>query len=76
VGAHQLLVLDGQYSYGLCFQRIFPIVLFIYALLCVTLSAMQVNLGERQLRLETDNKDLERALMSLNGLSQKLSVGV
>lgn len=47
--------------YTAYFQRFFPVVLFIFALFSVALSAMQVILGARQL-WDTDNKNLKRTL--------------
>ncbi|KAJ4364626.1 hypothetical protein N0V83_009222 [Neocucurbitaria cava] len=47
--------------YGAYFQRLFPIILFIFALLSVILSAMQVILGARQI-WDTDNKGLKKTL--------------
>lgn len=47
--------------YTAYFQRLFPVVLFIFALFSVTLSAMQVILGARQL-WDTDNKGLKKIL--------------
>ncbi|KAJ8108566.1 hypothetical protein OPT61_g8083 [Boeremia exigua] len=47
--------------YTAYFQRFFPVVLFIFALFSVALSAMQVILGARQL-WDTDNKGLKRTL--------------
>jgi hypothetical protein len=43
------------------FQRVFPVVLFIFALFSVTLSAMQVILGARQM-WDTENKGLKKML--------------
>ena len=43
------------------FQRLFPVFLFVFALLSVILSAMQVIVGAKQL-WETDNKGLRRTL--------------
>ena len=47
--------------YTAYFQRFFPVVLFIFALFSVALSAMQVILGARQL-WDTDNKGLKKTL--------------
>ncbi|CAO2653697.1 Nn.00g031080.m01.CDS01 [Neocucurbitaria sp. VM-36] len=47
--------------YGAYFQRFFPVVLFIFALLSVILSAMQVILAGRQI-WDTDNKGLKKTL--------------
>jgi len=47
--------------YTAYFQRFFPVVLFIFALFSVALSAMQVMLGARQL-WDTDNKGLRKTL--------------
>jgi hypothetical protein len=47
--------------YGAYFQRFFPVVLFMFALFSVTLSAMQVILGAQSLK-ETDNKGLKRTI--------------
>lgn len=47
--------------YTAYFQRFFPVVLFMFALFSVALSAMQVILGARQL-WDTDNKGLKNIL--------------
>jgi hypothetical protein len=47
--------------YAAYFQRFFPVVLFLFALFSVALSAMQVILGARQL-WDTDNKGLKKVL--------------
>ncbi|KAF3048373.1 hypothetical protein E8E12_011739 [Didymella heteroderae] len=47
--------------YAVYFQRFFPVVLFIFALFSVALSAMQVILGAKQL-WDTDNKGLKKIL--------------
>lgn len=47
--------------YTAYFQRFFPVVLFIFALFGVALSAMQVILGARQL-WDADNKGLKKTL--------------
>ncbi|KAH7084155.1 hypothetical protein FB567DRAFT_528492 [Paraphoma chrysanthemicola] len=47
--------------YGLYFSRFFPVILFIFALLSVMLSAMQVIIGAKQMD-DTDNKGLKRTL--------------
>lgn len=47
--------------YGAYFQRFFPVLLFVFALLSVVLSAMQVILGAKQL-WDTDNKGLKKTL--------------
>ncbi|KAF2004680.1 hypothetical protein P154DRAFT_519160 [Amniculicola lignicola CBS 123094] len=47
--------------YGTYFSRFFPVILFVFALLSVILSAMQVITGSRQM-WETDNKGLKRTL--------------
>ncbi|KAF2801000.1 hypothetical protein K505DRAFT_320103 [Melanomma pulvis-pyrius CBS 109.77] len=50
---------EGRYA--AYFQRFFPVVLFMFALFSVALSAMQVILGAKQL-WETENKELKRTL--------------
>jgi hypothetical protein len=47
--------------YAAYFQRFFPVVLFIFALFSVALSAMQVILGARQM-WDTENKGLKKTL--------------
>jgi hypothetical protein len=47
--------------YGTYFSRFFPVVLFIFAIFSVILSAMQVITGARQL-WDTDNEGLKRTL--------------
>ncbi|KAF2821054.1 hypothetical protein CC86DRAFT_373950 [Ophiobolus disseminans] len=47
--------------YSTYFSRFFPVILFIFALLSVMLSAMQVIIGAKQI-WETDNKGLKRTL--------------
>lgn len=47
--------------YGLYFSRFFPVILFIFALLSVMLSAMQVIIGAKQMD-DTDNKGLKKTL--------------
>ncbi|KAL1648936.1 hypothetical protein SLS61_006668 [Didymella pomorum] len=47
--------------YTAYFQRFFPVVLFIFALFSVALSAMQVIIGAKQM-WDTDNKGLKTAL--------------
>lgn len=47
--------------YTLYFQRFFPVVLFIFALFSVALSAMQVILGAKQM-WDTENKGLRKTL--------------
>ncbi|KAH7371341.1 hypothetical protein BKA66DRAFT_469616 [Pyrenochaeta sp. MPI-SDFR-AT-0127] len=66
--------------YGAYFQRFFPAILFIFALLSVMLSAMQVILGARQL-WDTDNKGLKRTLSifewaSCEAIGWSLSFGI
>jgi hypothetical protein len=46
--------------YGPYFQRFFPVVLFMFALFSVALSAMQVILGAHQLKEESQDKGLRR----------------
>lgn len=47
--------------YGAYFSRFFPVVLFMFALFSVILSAMQVIIGARQM-WDTDNKGLRKTL--------------
>ena len=47
--------------YGAYFQRFFPVVLFIFALFSVVLSAMRVIIGAKQIG-DTDNKGLKQSI--------------
>ncbi|KAF2262190.1 hypothetical protein CC78DRAFT_535068 [Lojkania enalia] len=69
-----------EQRYGAYFQRFFPVVLFMFALFSVSLSAMQVILGGRQL-WDTDNKGLKKALglfewFSIESIAWSLAFGV
>lgn len=54
--------------YGAYFQRFFPVILFLFALFSVILSAMQVIVGARQLRYsDTDTESSNKGLMRVMG---------
>lgn len=67
-------------NYGPYFQRYFPVILFLYALFSVMLSAMQVILAARQL-WDTDNHGVKRTLglftwFSCEAIGWSMSFGI